>query len=190
MLSRVSATTPGAADHDDIASPKTVRIIQLSPEAIAALARADLDAARRLSGLHLTDYLVSSDCLGTWRIRADQVAVDPDVAGWVTGVIWADDLDAAVGKAGFHGPPDDRGMVEVGYSVDPEYRRQGYARAALVELLTRAAREPGVSRVRVSIRPDNIASRDLVLPYGFAAVGEQLDDVDGLEIIYERLVAL
>jgi hypothetical protein len=40
--------------------------------------------------------------------------------------------------------------------------------------------------VRASIRPDNTASRDLVLSYGFVAVGEQQDDVDGLEIIYER----
>jgi RimJ/RimL family protein N-acetyltransferase len=163
-----------------------VHIIQLSPEVITALARADLDAARRLSELHLTDYLVSPHCRGTWRYRADQVAVEPNDADWVTGVIWADDLGIAVGTAGFHGPPDNEGMVEVGYSVDPQYRRRGYARAALVELLARAAREPGVSRVRASIRPDNTASRDLVLSYGFVAVGEQQDDVDGLEIIYER----
>jgi RimJ/RimL family protein N-acetyltransferase len=176
MLSRVTTTTT---------SP-VVRIIQLTPEVITALAGADLDGARRLSGLQLTDYLVSSHCLGTWRYRADQVAIDPTDAGWVTGVIWVDDVDVAVGTAGFHGPPDEEGMVEVGYSVDPQYRRRGYARAALVELLARAAREPGVSRVRASIRPDNIPSRDLVLSYGFVAVGEQLDEVDGLEIIYER----
>jgi RimJ/RimL family protein N-acetyltransferase len=176
MLSPVTAPTT---------SP-VVRVIQLTPEVITALARPDLDRARRLSGLQLTDYLVSSACLWTWRYRADQVAVDPNDAGWVTGVIWADDLDVAVGTAGFHGPPDDEGMVEVGYSVDPQYRRRGYARAALVQLLARAAREPGVSRVRASIRPDNAPSRDLVLPYGFVQVSEQMDEVDGLEIVYER----
>jgi ribosomal-protein-alanine N-acetyltransferase len=30
----------------------------------------------------------------------------------------------AVGRAGFHGPPDADGMVEVGYAVDPAFRRR------------------------------------------------------------------
>jgi len=90
-----------------------------------------------------------------------------------------------VGFAGYHGPPDSAGMVEVGYAVDPIYRRQGYARAALVVLLDRAEREPSVRTVRATIRPDNRASRLLVLQYGFVEVGEQWDDEDGLETIFE-----
>jgi hypothetical protein len=39
--------------------------------------------------------------------------------------------------------------------------------------------------VRVSIRPDNLPSSQLALQYGFEQVGEQWDDVDGLEIVYE-----
>jgi hypothetical protein len=39
--------------------------------------------------------------------------------------------------------------------------------------------------VRVTIAPENTASRDLAVQYGFTAVGEQWDDEDGLEIIYE-----
>ena len=58
-------------------------------------------------------------------------------------------------------------MVEVGYAVDPPHRRQGYARAALVSLLNRAVAEPAVSVVRATISPANLASRDLVLQYGF-----------------------
>lgn len=61
--------------------------------------------------------------------------------------------------------------------------RQGYARAALVTLLDRAAREPAVHTVRATVRPDNIASRNLILQYGFVEVGEQWDDEDGPEIV-------
>ncbi len=48
-------------------------------------------------------------------------------------------------------------MVEIGYAVDPAYRRRGYARAALEALLQRAAREPRVRTVRVTISPGNVA---------------------------------
>jgi predicted acetyltransferase len=49
-------------------------------------------------------------------------------------------------------------MVEIGYAVDPAYRRRGYARAALEALFQRAAREAQVRTVRVTISPDNVAS--------------------------------
>jgi ribosomal-protein-alanine N-acetyltransferase len=76
----------------------------------------------------------------------------------------------------------------VGYSIDPEFRRQGYARAALRALLARAAAEPGVRTFRATIAPDNVASRDLVLAHGLVEVGEQWDDEDGLEIVFEVAV--
>ena len=75
-------------------------------------------------------------------------------------------------------------------AVDPLERRRGYARAALEALLARAMREPLVRTVRATIRPDNAASRLLVLQYGFVEVGEQWDDEDGLETIYEVAAAL
>jgi RimJ/RimL family protein N-acetyltransferase len=76
-------------------------------------------------------------------------------------------------------------MVEVGYSIDPQHRRQGYARAALRTLIERARQEPGVRTLRATVSPDNAPSRDLVLSEGLVEVGEQMDDEDGLEIIYE-----
>jgi RimJ/RimL family protein N-acetyltransferase len=118
-------------------------------------------------------------------MRSEQAEEDPASAEWVTGVIWDEAQPVAVGRAGYHGPPDQAGMVEIGYAVDPAYRRRGYARAALEALLRRAAHEPGVKTVRVSISPDNTASYALASQYGFAKVGEQWDDEDGLEIIYE-----
>ena len=99
------------------------------------------------------------------------------------------DEGRAVGRAGFHGPPDGAGMVEVGYSIDPDRRRRGYGRATLGYLLDRAGREPDVRTVRASIGPDNEPSLNLVRQFGFVAVGEQWDDEDGLEIVYEVAAA-
>ena len=169
----------------DPAGAPRVRIVHLSGPALAALAAGDLDGARRAAGLPLTACFVSAPWRRTWRRRSLQVDVDPASAAWVTGVVWDDDRALAVGRAGFHGPPDAGGRVEVGYAIDPAHRRQGYGRAALGALLDRAAREPGVRVVRASVRPDNVASRRLVEQYGFVPVGVQEDVEDGLETDYE-----
>ncbi|MGM1062251.1 GNAT family N-acetyltransferase, partial [Saccharothrix sp. Mg75] len=71
----------------------------------------------------------------------------------------------------------------------PEHRRRGYARAALEALLRRAADEPLVRTVRVTISPDNEPSYRLASQYGFVEVGEQWDEEDGLEVVYERPAA-
>ena len=162
-----------------------VQVLQLDAAALRALADGDLAAADRTSPVPLTPYLAGPDCRGVWEVRAVQVLEDPASAAWVTGIVWDPDRRLAVGRAGYHGPPDGVGMVEVGYSIDPRYRRQGYARAALHALIDRAAREPGVTTVRASVSPANVPSRDLVLSEGFVVVGEQEDEEDGLEIIYE-----
>ena len=39
--------------------------------------------------------------------------------------------------------------------------------------------------MRVTISPDNVASCRLASQHGFTEAGEQWDDEDGLEIIYE-----
>jgi L-amino acid N-acyltransferase YncA len=42
-----------------------------------------------------------------------------------------------------------------------------------------------VHTVRATISPDNAASCQLASQYGFSEVGEEWDDEDGLEVIYE-----
>ncbi|SDY16013.1 Acetyltransferases, including N-acetylases of ribosomal proteins [Modestobacter sp. DSM 44400] len=171
----------------DVGPPLPVRaeIVHLNLPALEALAAGDLAAAGPLTPVPVTPYLVGSECRGVWRMRAAQVAADPVSAAWVTGLVWDPDGQRTVGRAGFHGPPDAAGMVEVGYSIDPAHRRRGHAQAVLRVLLARAVREPAVRTVRASVRPDNTASRDLVLAHGFRQVGEQDDPEDGLEIVYE-----
>ena len=162
-----------------------VRIVHLTGPAFHALAEGDLAAANAVSPVPLSAYLAGPECRGVWRRRSRQAEEDPTSAAWITGIIWDEQRRLAVGRAGYHGPPDASGMVEIGYAVDPAHRRRGYARAALEALLARARRELQVRTVRVSIRPDNLPSSGLALQFGFHQVGEQWDDEDGLEIVYE-----
>ncbi|MQA93561.1 MAG: GNAT family N-acetyltransferase [Streptosporangiales bacterium] len=165
---------------------KRLRFLPLPSEALAALADGDASVAEKTLGVALTGYFLTEEARWVWSYRLGQIENDPAAAEWLTRVVVDDAPQAAVGYAGFHGPPDASGTVELGYSVDPRWRRRGYARAILTELLARAAAAPGVRTVRATIRPDNTASMATIAGFGFAAVGEQWDARDGLETIYER----
>jgi RimJ/RimL family protein N-acetyltransferase len=165
-------------------SPR-VRIFHVSQPTHAAIAAGDLAEANRLSPVPLTPIFVTEDFRSTFAIRARQLLEHPEDEPWVTGIIWDEDLAVAVGKAGFHGSPDEAGMVEVGYEVDPAYRRRGYARAAMQALLDRAIADPSVHTLRASISPDNEPSLNLVASFGLERNGEQWDEEDGLEWIFE-----
>lgn len=162
-----------------------IRIVQLDPDTLSALADGDLARAGATSPVELTAWLASPECRGTWRRRARQVVETPEDAPWVTGVIWDEVERRAVGRAGFHTAPGADGMVEVGYAVDPDCRRRGYARAALETMITRAREDEAVTMLRATVSPDNEPSLALVRQYPFVENGEQWDDEDGLEIIYE-----
>ena len=167
------------------ASLPDVRVVHLDGPALRALAAGDAAAASALSPVPLGAGFDCAQWRPVWAVRARQVEADPAAAAWVTGVVWDAGRGLAVGRAGFHGPPEADGSVEVGYAVLPEHRRRGYGTAALASLLERAAREPGVRTVRASVSPGNTASEALVARFGFVRVGEQVDEVDGLELVYE-----
>jgi ribosomal-protein-alanine N-acetyltransferase len=166
-----------------------VRFVPLPPPVLAALLDGDLDSARTATGVDLSGWFVSDDVTWLWRMRLEQIALDPRAADWIVRAAVSVPDGAVVGAAGFHGPPDDAGMVEVGYSTDPAHRRRGFARAMLTELLRWAATEPAVTTVRASISPDNAASLATIAGFGFVHVGEQWDEEDGTELLYERPIS-
>lgn len=165
---------------------RSVRFVLLPTAALAALVDGDLDRASDAAGVRLTAYFLAPDAVRLWRLRLDQIGRDPRSGRWIARAAVAEADDVVVGHAGFHGPPNADGMVEVAYSVDPSFRRRGYATAMLRELLRRAAGEPGVRTVRATISPDNAASLATIAGFGFAPNGEQWDEEDGLELIFDR----
>ena len=86
----------------------------------------------------------------------------------------------AVGGIGFFGPPDDDGVVELGYGLVAAARGRGYATEALVGALGIAAAH-GARLVRADTEPANTASQGVLTKAGFAEVRrtEQL-------VFYER----
>lgn len=79
-----------------------------------------------------------------------------------------------VAAGGFKGPPQ-KGTVEIGYRVHPDYRRRGYA-SALARWLCRAAEEQGLERVVAVTASTNLASQGVLSHNGFVHTGDLLSD--------------
>ncbi|MEU6987859.1 GNAT family N-acetyltransferase [Streptomyces sp. NPDC046324] len=172
-------------DNETLSLPRRVRFVELSATALRALADGDLAGGSAEAGVALHEYFVSERSRWIFGYRADQLTKDPSAAPWIARAAVSEPDGTVVGDAGFHGPPDDAGVVEVGYTVAPEYRRQGYARAMLRALLARAAADPGVRTVRATIRSDNTASLATIAGFGFSRVGERGNEHDGLDLVFE-----
>lgn len=110
-------------------------------------------------------------------------AADP----WTFGFAVIDrSVPLVVGNVGYHGPPDDEGMTEIGYGIAPNWERQGIATEAARQLVEFAFRDPRVQVVRAHTRPETNASGRVLIKNGFTWTGSIVDPDDGLVWRWER----
>jgi RimJ/RimL family protein N-acetyltransferase len=77
-----------------------------------------------------------------------------------------------IGSAGYKGPPDAEGTVEIGYGIVAEHRRRGYATEAAQGLVTRALGQPGTRRIIAETLPELAGSIGVLTRCGFVLRGE------------------
>jgi RimJ/RimL family protein N-acetyltransferase len=144
----------------------------------------DLESVANEIGLVLPVWWVA-DADRLLRYRLGQVQAHPEAEPWlIRPIAIRSDMPQAVGIINFHGPPDDRGFAEIGYSLHTEFRGRGYAIEAVRTMFDWAATNHRVGRFRASISPDNERSINLATKLGMTRVGAQWDEDDGLELIY------
>ena len=130
-------------------------------------------------------HRVLQDDSGPLRWRVPQVKADPSVNKWF--VRWMVDRNTReiVGSTSFHGPPNEEGMMEIGLGVDPRFQRRGFATEALIGMWSWVIDQPGVRMLRYTVDPHNEASVGVITKIGFTHMGQQIDEEDGPEDIYE-----
>jgi RimJ/RimL family protein N-acetyltransferase len=157
----------------------------MAPEFMHASLEGDLARAAELIGAVLPD---------TWpdraarpmRYRLKQITANPAVQPWlIRAMVLREPTRSVIGHIGFHREPDQRGALEVGYTVEAGHRRRGYAFEAVQALFGWATREHGIHLFVASVSPDNAPSLGLVHKLGFSQVGSQWDDEDGQELVFE-----
>jgi RimJ/RimL family protein N-acetyltransferase len=123
-----------------------------------------------------------------FEARLAEVDADPSLLPWVARAMVMTDHAAVrrvVGSVGFHGAPSDDGQVEIGYHVEPAYRRRGFATEAVRALVEWAVTERGVRRFRASVAPSNAPSLAIMSRLGFRRTGVRWDEIDGEQLTFE-----
>lgn len=77
-----------------------------------------------------------------------------------------DGSGTVVGTLAFKGL-DDRGMVEIGYGMDPKYEGRGLMTEAVSAVVRWAAEQPGVLSIDAETEAGNIASQRVLEKAGF-----------------------
>jgi RimJ/RimL family protein N-acetyltransferase len=87
-----------------------------------------------------------------------------------------------VGSGGYFGPPDDNGVVEIGYSVLPEWQRRGYATEMVNVLVAHASLFEKTNSIIAHTSPENEASKRVLISNGFRETG-----VNGANLRFEYI---
>lgn len=168
---------------DDVIRTERLDLVSVGTDFMRAALDGGKPAAEKVAGIVLPDGWVKEiELLLTYRLQ--QIEADQDTQPWLLRLILERSSGSFVGYINFHGPPGPEGWAEIGYTIEPAYRRRGFALEAARGYFAWAM-DRGVRRFRASVSPDNEPSLAMVAKMGFEQVGVQWDDIDGKELVFE-----
>ncbi len=118
-----------------------------------------------------------------WRVP--QVKQDPSLNRWFVRWIVLRSSREIVGSTSFHGAPDSGGMIEIGLGIQESFRNQGFAKETVLGMWRWVTSDPSVKTLRYTVAVNNAPSIQVIESFGFHYKGEQIDEEDGPESIYE-----
>jgi RimJ/RimL family protein N-acetyltransferase len=165
----------------------SLRLLPWSPELLLLL----IDQPERfeqVAGMPAADglrgFFISGDVSPDW-LAALRSSSGPDA--WRHGFFAAHrESGSVIGSAGFKGPPDSTGTVEIAYGIVPSFEGRGYATEAAAALVDFAFASGQVRTVRAHTLPRPNASTRVLSKCGFRYVGLVVDPDDGPVWRWER----
>ncbi len=177
---------------DDIVAPRLVLRLMQRADVEAVLA-GDLQRAGISIGAEIPCDVL--DHPSSFAFAKAQLDADPYYQPWSMRAMILPANRTMIGHIRFHSRPSPDylhtfapGAVEFGYRVFPKYRQRGYAAEASRAAMDWAQVNFGLRKFIVSVSPGNTPSLALIARFGFARIGQQIDEVDGPEDVYLREV--
>jgi RimJ/RimL family protein N-acetyltransferase len=118
-----------------------------------------------------------------WRVP--QVKDNPLLNKWFVRWIVLRETGEIIGSTSFHAPPNADGMIEIGLGIHENFRNQGFAKESLRGMWEWVLMDPTVKLLRYTVSPTNVPSIRVVNSFGFELKGQQIDEEDGPEDIFE-----
>lgn len=175
-----------------MAAPPETRSLLLvphAPEHLRALVRGPefyAESSGLVPAKGLRDFIVSDDVLPEWLAALESATgVDPWRFGFALVQL---ESGMVIGNAGFTGPPDAAGEVEIAYGIVPDFQGRGYATEAANALVAWAAKNGRVAIARAHTLPERNASTRVLEKCGFRFVSEFTHPTDGLIWRWEKQV--
>lgn len=114
----------------------------------------------------------------------------PHPTQWQFREIFLSSSNEKVGEINFHRSPagdefTPEGTVEVGVEIAEMYQRNGFASEALMAMWLWATEHEEIKVLRYTVSATNHPSMRIIQKFGFTHVGQQIDDEDGPEEIFE-----
>ena len=169
---------------------ETTRLVltPFSPKHLLALIESE-ERFEECFGLPVAEGLragfISDEVSPAWLAQLHKsVAEDPWLHGFA---IVPREERLVAGSAGFKGPPDDHGVVEIAYGIAPAFQGRGYATEAADACTAFAFTDGRVRLVRAHTLPTRNASTRVLEKCGFMRTGEVEDPEDGPVWRWERL---
>lgn len=166
---------------------RRLRLIPYTPgQVLALIERPDRfeDLAGFPAAPGLRDGFVSDDVSPAWLVQLRTLDhADPWVLGFA---VLHRESGSIIGSAGFKGPPDSDGVVEVAYGIVPGFQGLGYASEATAALVAFAFATGLVERVRAHTLPTANASTRVLTKCGFTHIADVIDPEDGPVWRWER----
>lgn len=125
----------------------------------------------------LRDFFVSGEVSPDWLAN---LRTQEQRDAWGLGFAVAHiETQQIIGTAGFKGPPDADGVVEIAYGIVPSFERRGYATEAARALVDYALGTGEVHRVIAHTLPTANASTGVLERCGFEWTHDVVDPEDG-----------
>jgi len=119
------------------------------------------------------------------KYRLPRIRQNPEYAKYLLRVAVSKDNPIIIASAGFHDAPDSDGMIEIGFGVDKKYQGRGFGQELLHGMWSWVVNDPQIKTLRYTVSQDNLISQHIIKKFDFEFQGQQIDEEDGPEDIYE-----